>query len=109
MSSNRTKVVGNQVVTTPEVRGIRIDLTVGTGATVYAGPALLRGVNVNSATGFAVNFLNGAAGSAVDSIPAAAPAGSWIPYGDVYYPDGIYTSHNAAETASITAKYIPLG
>jgi hypothetical protein len=108
MGSNRTKVVGEQVVTTPEVRAVRIDLTAGTTTKVCEGAAMLRGVNVNSATGFAVDFLAGVGGAAVDSIPAATPPGTWLPYGDAYYPNGIYTSHNASETASITVKYIPL-
>lgn len=107
--SNRTQVVGEQVVTTPECRGLRIDLATGTSTRVCSGPALLRGVNINSVTGFAGGFLNGQGGSEVDSFPASAPAGAWIPYGDVYYPNGIWTTHNASETASITVKYIPLG
>lgn len=110
MTSNRTKVVGDQVITTAEVRAKRIDMTEGTSTMVCRGPALLRGVNVNTTqAAFATDFLDGEGGSAVDSIPASQAAGSWIPYGDAYYPNGIWTSHNAGATGTITVKYIPLG
>jgi hypothetical protein len=110
MSSNRTKVVGNQVVTTAEVRTQRFDISVGTGVTVCAAPALLRGANIYTGTNaYEVSIKNGAAGTAEDAIPASTPAGSWIPYGDAYYPNGIYLTYDASVTGNVAIKYIPLG
>ena len=104
--SNRTKVVGEQVVTTPEVRSKRVDISVGTSAVICAGPALLRGVNISTAlNAYAVTFDNG---DNDDEIPAGWLAG-WLPFGDVYYPNGITATYNASATGIMNVKYIPLG
>jgi hypothetical protein len=107
--SNRTKVVGQQVVTTPEVRTKRINLGAAESQTVCSGPALLRGLNVNTTlSAHQVSILNGAGGNAEDTIPAES-AGPWLPYGDVYYPDGIYLSIPSGASGNISVKFIPLG
>ncbi len=107
--AERTQVTGNQVVTTPECRTIRIDMTSGTNAVVHAGAAHLRMVTVNTELGGdGVTFTNGSGGSEEDTIPSGSVPGYWQPYGDCYYPEGIYLEFDAAEPGDISVKYVPL-
>lgn len=104
--SNRTKVVGEQVITTPEVHSKLVDISVSTSTVIYAGPALLRGVNISTAlNNFAVTFANR---GNTETIPAGSLTG-WLPFGDVYFPDGITAAYDASATGIMNVKYIPLG
>lgn len=107
--SNRNQVVGDQVVTSPEVRGLRVDLgAVEFPYVLCAGPALLRGVNIQVDTSAHTVSL-GYGSTVIDQIPPQMVAGTWLPFGDVYYPGGIVLVGDNAMTGIVAFKYIPLG
>jgi len=109
MTGNRLDLTGTKILTTIEVRSKRVDISSGTSNVIFAGPCLLRGVNIHTGfNAYAVTFAN-RTGLGDETIPAASFAGTWIPYGDSFFPDGLTATYNASATGDFTVKFIPLG
>lgn len=85
-----------------------VDLSTNS-TTITSGPALLRGVRINTATSAqACPIKNGASGSDTFPIPASSSAGIWYECGDTRMENGIVVDPDDSATGIITVSWKPL-
>lgn len=74
--------------------------------TVYAGPCLLRGASVAVATSAQVCLIKDNT-TIVTAVPASAPVGTWVEFGDGRIESSLVVDPDDSATGYITVIYKP--